>query len=219
MRHLHATLILPLLLATAVRAQKTFSEGAITYDITVQTGNAAPAMADMFNGAKAVLYLRGNLSRSELNSALGSTVTIYDHRAGSGVVLREFGSQKLLIKMNEANWDDKNSKYEGIRFTPTGERKTISGYPCEKAVATLRDGTSFVVFYTRQLQPENSLYDPQFANLPGMAMEYESKQGDLNIRYTATKVSFDPVPMQRFEKPRSGYRELTYEESRKRGGD
>ena len=212
--------ILPfLLLALQAGAQKTFSEGVITYDISVETGDAAPGMADMFHGAKAVLYLRGNLSRSELNSALGSTVTIFDHRAGSGVVLREFGSQKLLIKMNQSNWDDKNSKYEGIDFKPTGERKTIAGYSCEKANARLKDGTTFTVYYTTQLVPENSFYEPQFSELPGMAMEYESSQGDLKIRYSASKVSFDPVPMQRFDIPKSGYRELSYEESKRRNGN
>jgi GLPGLI family protein len=208
-----------LALAARAGAQKTFSEGVITYDISVQTGSASPGLADMFHGAKAVLYLRGNLSRSELNSALGSTVTIFDHRAGNGVVLREFGSQKLLIRMNQANWDDKNSKYEGISFKPTGERKTIAGYPCEKANAVLRDGSTFTVYYSKELVPENSFYEPQFAELPGMAMEYESRQGDLTVRYSASKVSFDPVPMQRFEIPKTGYRELTYEESKKKNGN
>ena len=198
-------------------AQKTFSEGTIQYDISVQTGSQDPKMADIFDGAKAVIYLRGTLSRSELNSALGNTVTIYDHRDGSGVVLREFGTQKLLIKMNRENWDDKNSKYEGINFVPTKETRVICGYSCEKANALLKDGTSFSVFYTRQLVAENASYDPQFEKLPGMALEYESVQGGMKIRYTASKVSFDPVPIQRFDVPRSGYRELTYEESTRKG--
>ncbi len=198
-------------------AQKTFSEGTIQYDISVQTGSQDPKMADIFDGAKAVIYLRGTLSRSELNSALGNTVTIYDHRDGSGVVLREFGTQKLLIKMNRENWDDKNSKYEGINFVPAKETKVICGYTCEKANAILKDGSSFSVFYTRQLVAENASYDPQFEKLPGMALEYESVQGGMKIRYTASKVSFDPVPIQRFDVPRSGYRELTYEESTRKG--
>lgn len=121
--------------------------------------------------------------------------------------------------MNQANWDDKNNKYEGITFKPTGERKTIAGYPCEKADAVLRDGSTFTVYYSKELLPENSFYEPQFAELPGMAMEYESRQGDLTVRYSASKVSFDPVPMQRFEIPKAGYRELSYEESKKKSGN
>jgi hypothetical protein len=99
---------LMLLFSTGSIAQKILSEGIIYYDISVQTGSSEPQMADMFDGAKAAIFLRGSMSRSELTSSLGSTTTIYDHRAGNGVVLRDFGTQKLLIKMNKENWADKN---------------------------------------------------------------------------------------------------------------
>jgi GLPGLI family protein len=197
-------------------AQKTLSEGTIFFDISVQTGDSKPQMADMFDGAQATLFLRGHLSRSELTSALGNTTTIYDHRAGSGVVLRDFGTQKLLIKMNKDNWADKNKKYEGIVFKQTGETKNIAGYKCEKAEALLKDGSRFTVFYTKEVVTENTDYDPQFKDLPGTALEYESVVGNLKIKYTASKISFDPVPMQKFEIPKTGYREMTYEESTKK---
>ena len=206
-----------LLFSTGSRAQKILSEGIIYFDISVQTGSNEPQMADMFDGAKATIFLRGSWSRSELTSSLGSTATIYDHRAGNGVVLRDFGSQKLLIKMNQENWADKNKKYEGIEFKETGETKMIAGYICQRAEALLKDGSRFTVFYTREVKIENEEYDPQFKNLPGTALEYESVVGNLKIKYTASKISFDPVPMQKFEIPKNGYRELTYEESTKKG--
>lgn len=205
-------------LAVNVFAQKTLSEGTVQYDVTVQTGTTEPKMADMFDGAKATLLLKGTMSRSELSSALGSTTTIFDHRTGTGVVLRDFGSQKLLIKMNRANWADKNKKYSGIVFRKTGETKMIAGYKCEKAEAQLKDGSTFIVYYTPDIVPENAEYDAQFKNLPGLPLEYESIQGKLKIKYSASKISFDPVPVSRFEIPTSGYREMTYEESTKRPG-
>ena len=198
--------------------QQTLSEGTIYFDVTVQTGQKDPQMADVFDGAKAILSMRGPLSRSELRSALGQTVTIYDHRAGSGVVLREYGLQRLLIRMNQDQWKHKNSKFDGIRFVYGTDSKVVAGYPCEKAEAILTDSSRFTVFFTRKLVPENAAYDPQFGGLPGTALEYEAIQGNLRIRYEATRVSFDPVPMQRFEIPRSGYRVLTYEESIKKNG-
>ncbi len=210
------SILFTLAISIEAMSQKTLSEGTIFFDISVQTGNSQPQMADMFDGAQAILSLRGSLSRSELNSALGSTVTIYDHRTGNGVVLRDFGTQKLLIKMNRDNWVDKNKKYEGIIFKQTGETKNIAGYKCEKAEALLKDGSRFTVFYTKEVVTENTDYDPQFKDLPGTALEYESVVGNLKIKYTASKISFDPVPMQKFEIPKSGYREMTYEESTKK---
>ena len=198
-----------------VQAQKLLSEGTIQYDVTVQTGSNDPKMADVFDGAVAMVLVKGSHSRSELKTAIGNSVTIYDSKSGSGVVMREFGSQKLLIRMNRDNWVDKNKKYDGISFTKTGETKKIAGYNCEQAVAKLTDGSSFTVFYTSEIRLENREYDAQFKNLPGVPLEFESNVSNIKVKYSATRISFDPVPIQRFEIPTSGYREMTYEESMK----
>jgi len=211
-------LVVAISLAGRAAGQQTLSEGTIYFDVTVQTGEKDPQLADVFDAAKAVLSMRGPPSRSELRSALGQTVTIYDHRAGTGVVLREYGPQRLLIRMNQEHWKHKNSKFEGIRFIYGKDTKVVAGYPCEKAEAILADSSRFTVYFTRKLVPENAAYDPQFGGLPGTALEYEAMQGNMRIRYEATRVSFDPVPMQRFEAPKSGYRVLTYEESIKKSG-
>jgi GLPGLI family protein len=199
-------------------AQKVLSEGTLTYDVSVQTGSAEPKMADMFDGARATVFLKGSHSRSELTSTLGTSTTIFDSKDGMGVVLREYGSQKILIKLNRDNWKDKNRKYDGITFETTGETKAINGYPCEKMIAHLKDGASFIIWFTRQVRIENNDYDGLFRTMPGLPMEYESMAGGLRIRYTLAKISFDPVPVQKFEFPKSGYRELTYEESIRVGG-
>jgi GLPGLI family protein len=169
----------------SARAQKILSEGAVMYDVSVQT--------------------------------IGNYSTIYDAKAGMGVVLREFGGQKLMIRMNRQNWADKNKKYEGITYTNTEETKKIAGYECRKAIAKMADGSSFSVYYTNDVVMENKDYDGQFKNLPGVPLEFESVEGSIRVRYSATRVSFDPVPISRFEIPRSGYREMTYDEGLKAG--
>ncbi len=198
-------------------AQKILSEGAVMYDVSVQTGSSQAKMADVFDGATAVVFIKGGLSRTDLKSAIGNSSTIYDSKAGSGVVMREFGAQKLMIRMNRQNWADKNKKYEGIVYTKTDETKKIAGYTCQKAMAKMTDGTTFIVYYTPDLVLENKDYDAQFRNLPGVPLEFESIVGSIRVKYAASKVSFDPVPISRFEIPRSGYREMTYDEGLKAG--
>ena len=200
-------------------AQKILSEGMIVYDITVQTGSKEPQLADMFDGVTTTLYLKGSQSRIEMISPLGSTVTLQDAKSNTGVVLKEYGNQKLLIHMAKEDWADLNKKYAGISFTSQNETKNIAGYTCQKAVATLKDGSSFTVFYTKELVTENKDYDYQFRSLPGLPLEYESSVGNLKVKYTASKVTFDPVPVQKFSIPVSGYRELTYQESTKLKGN
>jgi len=160
-------------------------------------------------------FLKGNLSRAEVNSSMFSSVTIYDSKSGSGVLLKEVNGQKFLIRMNEENWNQKNRRYMNLNFTKTNETKTIAGYFCSQAKASSPDGSEITVFYTRDLMPDNKFYDPPFKNLDGLPLEYEIRKGDLRIRYTLASINLNPVPASKFDIPTSGYRELTYEESLK----
>lgn len=206
--------LLSLVMHQGVQAQKILSEGTIVYDITVQTGSKEPQLADMFDGAKTTVYLKGSQSRTEMVSPLGTTTTILDAKNNTGVILKEYGSQKLLIKMSKQDWEDVNKKYAGIAFTVGNETKNIAGYECQKAVAKLKDGSTFTVYFTKELVTENKDYDYQFKTLPGLPLEYESSMGNLKVKYTASKIAFDPVPVQKFVVPVTGYRQLTYQESK-----
>jgi GLPGLI family protein len=196
-------------------AQRKVSELMLVYDAKVNTGSTTPKIADAFDGATTTVYLKGNMSRSEMVSALFSSTTIHDSKTGSAVVLREVSGQKLLIRMTAENWAEKNKRYEGITFTNTSETKVIAGYNCTKAEAKLSDGTTFTVFYTTDIIPENKDYDYQFKNLNGLPLEYELVQGKLTIKYTVSKINLNPVPASKFDLPKTGYREMTYEESKK----
>jgi hypothetical protein len=207
--------LLGFLLVTGTFAQKRVSDLTIVYDAVITTGAAEPKLADAFDGATTTVYLKGGLSRSEMQSALASFTTIHDGRTGSAVVLQEVGGQKVLIRMTAADWKDKNRRYEGIEFTTTGETKQLAGYTCKKAVATLKDGSTFTVYYTEELVPENNHYNSQFTNLRGLPLEYELQQGKLTIKYVVSQVSLNPVPVSKFDIPKAGYREMTYEESKK----
>ena len=209
--------LISLLSSTVLFAQKKVSELTLVYDATITTGNPKPGLADAFDGATTTVYIKGPVSRSEMVSALASFTTIHDSRNGSSVILQEVSGQKLLIRMTSDNWRDKNRRYEGISFTNTEEKKMIAGYNCIKAIAQMKDGSTFTVFYTNEIIPENQEYSYQFKTLNGLPLEYELTQRDLKIKYTVSKISLNPVPVSKFDIPKSGYREMTYEESKKVG--
>ena len=215
-RILKAGLIVVLLFSPiTVSAQKVISEGTLVYNISIQTGSTEPKMADMLDGATTTIYIKGTQSRSELVSGLGSEVTIYDSKKGSGVILKDYSGQKLMITLTSEDWDKKNSKYEGITFETTNETLKIAGYDCKKAIAKLRDGSSFVVYYTPELEVADKDYDSQFKNLPGLALQYEWQSGKMKFKYTLSKINFDVVPASKFDIPKSGYRIMTYAETKK----
>jgi len=195
-------------------SQKKVSELTITYNYTL-TNNADPKAASNSLSATNTNYIKGNMSRSETVSQVFSSSTIYDDKTGFAVILREVNGQKLLIRLNPENWQDKNKRFQGLKFTNSQESKVIAGYKCEKAVATTADGFTITVFYTRDLIPENKNYDPEFKSLDGLPLEYEFTKGNLVIKYILASINLNPVPASRFDIPKSGYREMTYEESKK----
>lgn len=203
-----------LLAVSSASAQQRVSELTLAYQTSVTKEGVG--MADAFDGATTTVYIKGNMSRSDMVSALFSSATIHDSRLGTAVVLKEVSGQKLLIRMSMQNWIEKNRRYDGIIFANSGETKVILGYTCSRAEARLNDGTMFSVYYTTSIIPENKEYDYTFRNLNGLPLEYElnQNQGKLKIKYTATRISLDPVPASKFDIPTSGYREMTYEESR-----
>ena len=195
-------------------AQKKFAEGTISYDIVINTGTARPQAADFLDGATSTVYLKGNKSRTEMISSLGTQATVIDGVSNSITILKEYGDQKYLIQLNPAEWKDANKKYEGVDFVISNETKNIIGYNCKKAVGKLSDGNTFTVWFTPDLVPENNEYQTANKNLPGLAMQYETAMGNLNVVYTVSKISFAPVPISKFDLPKSGYRVMTYAESK-----
>ncbi len=202
------------ILAISINAQKKFSEATISYDIVINTGSDKPQAADFFDGATSIVYLKGSKSRTEMVSSLGTQATIIDNSKNTFSILREYGEQRFIIHLTPANWKEANRKFENVQFNFLDETKTILNYKCQKAIGKLNDGTSFLVWYTTDILPENN--DFQYANrdLPGLAMEYESTVGTLKVTYTVSKINFNTVLPAKFDLPKSGYRVLTYEESK-----
>src|SRR6188768_2067529 len=89
-------------------AQKVISEGTIVYDIVIQTGNSEPKKGDPLEGATTTVYLKGNNSRTDMISALGKEVTIYNSKTNNAVILKEFSGQKLMITLTKEDWKLKN---------------------------------------------------------------------------------------------------------------
>src|SRR5690606_34336448 len=193
--------------------QKKITEATISYDIVIISDNTKPKAADLLDGATSVIYLKGNSSRSEMISSLGTQSTIIDRRTGNVTVLKDYGEQKYMITMTPENWKASNSKYDGITFTYEDEYKTIEGYNCQKAVGKLQDGSTFTVYFTRDLVPVNKDFQYLNKNLPGLAMQYEATIGSLRVIYTVSNINFNLVPAAKFDLPTSGYRVMTYEES------
>lgn len=219
MKHiLYIFTFLGLLVSTVdLSAQRRLTEATISYDIVINTSNSKPQAADLLDGATSVIYLKGNSSRSEMISSLGTQATIIDGKSGNVAVLKEYGEQRYMINLTADNWKQSNEKYEGVTFTFENDFKTIAGYNSQKAIGRLADGTTFTVYFTRDLVPVNKDFQYLNKNLPGLAMQYEANVGKMVVTYTVSSINFNPVPQAKLDLPKSGYRVMTYEESKQAG--
>jgi len=204
-----------MVLMPAVHAQKKFTEGTISYDIVINTGSDKPRNADYLDGTTVVNYIKGNRSRTETVSLLGTLTTIHDRDKNSIVILKEFGEQKYMVTMTPEDWKDANKKYDALTYSfDSNEEKIILGYKCKKAVGQLPDGTTYTVWYTPDLIPENKDIQYETRTLPGMTLEYEINSKNQKVTCTVSKISFSPVAASKFDLPKSGYRIITYAESK-----
>lgn len=216
---LHATVasfFLAVLALPAV-AQKKLTEGTILYNITVNNGTDKPQNAEFLDGATNAVYIKGGKVRTEMVSSLGTQSTIINLVNGKKdvTILKEYGAQKFMINLTATDWVDLNKKYEKVTFAyDPQETKNIQGYTAKKAVGTLQDGTNFTVWYTPDVTVDNKDFQYANRNLPGLALEYETNVGNLKVVYTVAKLSFTPVPQAKFDLPKTGFRVMTYQESK-----
>ena len=199
-----------LFFCSTVDAQKKVSEVMLSYDVLTSSPQNPAVFAE---SAQYVVLLKGPLSRTELQARQFSTIYIQDARNHTAVALREISSQKILIRLNAENVQERDQKYRSLRFDYDAEKKVIAGYPCQKATAQLADGTLLEVYYTEDLIPVNKEYDPLFSQVPGLPLVWTLRQPRQLLQYRINKINLNPVPASRFDIPTSGYREMTYEES------
>lgn len=210
------TALLMLGLLGASNAQKEISEGTITYDISITSGaHTSKEVSDALKGASAVLYIKGAYFRTDMKTGMGTEKTIYNAGTGSGVILKEYSGQKLMITLTKENWEDKNQRVNELTYRKSEETKSILGYFCTKATTTMSDGSALCVYYANELVLANKEYDPTFKTLPGIPLQYEMIKNGITFTYTASRIDLGPVAVSTFDIPRSGYRTISYEENTK----
>lgn len=194
---------------TQVTAQRVIADCSISYTISTEEGSADKDVSESLKASTKHVYIKGNDSRTDLVSPTFTQSLIYNKSTGSAVILREFGNNKFMTKLDNARWKEENKKYDGMTVTLSAETKTILGYECKKALMQLKDGTVFTLYYASAIIPSVKEFEYQFKDIPGFVLEFESQEAEgKKIRYTAAKINLSPVQASRFDIPVSGYRLL-----------
>lgn len=178
----------------------------ITYKISGTDASTNTNLA----GAKKILYIKGKMARADIIGSNYRQSVIYDNSSGTAVVLKEIGTEKYMSSYAESEWKKENVRFQQQTTKLTADTKKILDYDCKKAVITLKDGSSYNIYYAPNLVPSATENPFQFNDIPGLVLEYETNANNpaSKIVYAAVSISFDPVPASRFEIPTQGYRVL-----------
>lgn len=193
-----------------LHAQRVVADCAVTYAISSDDAAADKDVLESLKASTKTVYIKGYESRTDLVSPSFMQSLIYDKSKGTAVILREFGNNKFMTKLDNTRWAAENKKYEGMKISfNSQDTKTILGYECRKAVLQLKDGSAYSLYYTTTIIPSVREFEYQFKDIPGFVLEFESQETDSKvIKYTATKINLNPVLASKFDIPVTGYRLL-----------
>lgn len=105
-----------------------------------------------------------------------------------------------------------------IEIQPTDETKPIAGYNARRYNIQYRDkdGTNknFPVYATEDIQIKGFTDLTPFQRIDGVLMEFQLKIYDLPVKLTATRVSSEDIPEEKFSIP-SGYKQVNKQSMKK----
>jgi GLPGLI family protein len=189
--------------------QRIIAECTIEFSVSA-THSDDTALQSSFPTSSQIVYIKGNNSRVDLISPSFKQTTFFDKTTGEAVILREFGSNKFISKLSNAEWLAANENYNKDSVFFFDETKKILDYDCKKATVKLKNGSMFTVYYTPTVVPSVKEFQYEFTDIPGFVLEYEiTNQQQKTVHYTAMNLNFNPVPAKIISIPSTdGYRLL-----------
>jgi GLPGLI family protein len=189
-------------------------EGVIKYTITFDS-DANPQVAQMMQGSSITTYVKGNKTKSESNFGMIKITTIADKTNPDGTVsLMEMMGNKYQLKLDDKA--KKQAETDKPEYKYLDGTKTIAGYVCKEAQATMTDkrtGQKYVsdIYYTEDL-PSGSR--SEFKGLKGCPLSFSMKQQGTSFTMTCQSIQKQSVPDSTFKIP-SGYKLMTSDEMQK----
>jgi GLPGLI family protein len=145
-----------------------------------------------------------------------NSTTITNYKEKFQVMLNDFMGNKYMIRKSLDDYK-KDQGDVSIKYID-GETKTIAGYKCKKAEATMKDkktGQDYTttVWYTEEFNPSSSSDFSKFGNLKGYPMEFETKtQQGQTMKMTVKSITKGSVADSKFDIPKDGYKVYASEE-------
>lgn len=188
-------------------------QGKITYSMTYED---LPPELEQYSSMlpkEMTMYLKEDHSRIEQNSAMGTTITLFDKKKQEMYILLDMMGSKVAYKGGPDDMKDTSASAKP-EVKLLEETKDIAGKKCNKAEITYPGKDPQVVWYTKDLP---SGLNKNFDYLEGFPMEYHIERGGMVIQLTVTSVKEEKVSSEYFKVP-AGYEVKPISEMNALGG-
>ena len=191
-------------------------------DISSTMGNNEQ-MEQMIKGLGLDIYFDQNIQVTDVNMMNGARTMMF-FEDSSVEQYTEIAGQKLLIKMNTDEWKTfgMTDPNESIKITyDKSEIKEVLGYPCYKANMDIKlptiEGVPSLSMKMEAYITENivlkhqGLQQLKGVKLNGTPLQIKMDMGVMTMTYEATSINKD-FDKSIFNKPQSGYKEISLDE-------
>lgn len=183
-----------------VTAQKTFSEGEIIYNVTIERLNQSENGNSHAANAVYTILKKGNLLRKELKMNNGFEMVLLTNNSGS-YSLKKLNDKYFAIKMNEDELEKNRDGFEGFNLHALKGSKKVSGYEGQKGIITYKNGSSTEIVYATDWEIDGFIFDrfPGIKQLP-ILFDYKNEDGSVT-HFKIAKITARPVETSSFEIP------------------
>ncbi len=195
-----------------------------TMKMTVKTEGLPPEYA-AYGEQDIVTYLKGDKSKTEVNSMMFNTTVFYDGKTLTSLSDMMGNKSGYTATKEELESQDKN-KSAKPKIEYTSEKKNIAGYECTKAIATSvgpdKKEKTTILWITDKIKYDKNRSKTagrgmtDFGDLKGhplgMEMSQEMQGSEMKIVMTTTEVSTKPIDDSVFAINTEGYKMMTYQQ-------
>lgn len=176
-----------LFLGLSLTAVAQLKKGVVSYDMTFSSDKEEMAMvSSMMAGSKFKLSFIPGKSRADISMGMmGTMTTISDSKAKKSLTLSDMMGMKYAV---ESKLESTDSKPNDQTIEITTETKTIAGYNCTKANVTTAEGSTMVIWFTKDIVAFTQGQNYMNSKIPGFPMEMTIFQDGLTIEFKATSV-------------------------------
>jgi hypothetical protein len=175
-----------------------------------------------------VTYLKGDKSKTEMTSMMGSNTVFFDGKVLTSLSDQMGNKTGFTATKEELEAMDKDKPKTKPAIQYTDEKKLIAGYECKKAVVTTVDAdkkeNKTTVWYTDKIKHDqsmaskargrNSLDLSELKGYPlGMEMAMNNQGMEIKLNMMATEVTEGPLAESMFTPSTEGYKMMTYKEA------